>query len=115
MPRAMAELLGIRAYARRRGINHSAVQKAISSGRLEKSLTKGKNGRVRIHPEKADAEWSHNTNSTLVRRGVPSTTSREPARFTARMTHIPKNGTGNRKACWSMKLYVPYQEWNWLR
>ena len=44
----MAELIGIRAYARRREVSHSAVQKAIASGRLAESVSRDKSGRVRI-------------------------------------------------------------------
>ncbi len=66
----MAKLLGIRAYARRRGVTHRAVQKAISAGRLQASVTEDDAGRVRIDPEKADLEWEASTNPSLQRNGA---------------------------------------------
>ncbi len=48
-------LLSVSAYARHRGVAHSAVFRAIRTGRI----TKDKNGL--IDPEKADAEWIKNT------------------------------------------------------
>ena len=50
-------LLSRREYAAHRGIAVSAVQKAIETGRI--TLTDGK-----IDPEKADKEWTENTNPT---------------------------------------------------
>jgi len=73
-------------YARRRGINHSAVQKAIRSGRLKESLARDAKGRIRIDPDKADQEWSRNTNDALRREGATST-GHAPAR--ARPTIFP--------------------------
>ncbi|MEM7308892.1 MAG: hypothetical protein AAF682_19575 [Planctomycetota bacterium] len=61
------ERLGLRAYARHRGVSLPAVQKAISTGRLSDSITRGgpskgyPNGRVFIDPEVADREWDENT------------------------------------------------------
>lgn len=49
-----------RAYARRRGVRHGAVQEAIQTGRLRESLVRGKGG-VRIRPDAADEEWERNT------------------------------------------------------
>jgi len=48
-------LFSRREYARHRGVTVSAVQKAIETGRI--TLTDGK-----IDPEKADKEWTENTN-----------------------------------------------------
>lgn len=48
-------LLSRREYAAHRGVAVSAVQKAIEAGRI--TLTDGK-----IDPEKADKEWTENTN-----------------------------------------------------
>ena len=48
-------LLSRREYAAHRGVAVSAVQKAIETGRM--TLTDGK-----IDPEKADKEWTENTN-----------------------------------------------------
>ena len=47
--------ISIRAYARLRGVNHSAVQKAIQSGRI----TLNPDGS--IDPERADREWARNS------------------------------------------------------
>jgi hypothetical protein len=47
--------LSLRAYARRRGISHTAVQKAVNSGRIDVE----EDGN--IDPEKADAQWLENT------------------------------------------------------
>lgn len=48
-------LLSRREYAKHRGVTVSAVQKAVETGRI--TLTNGK-----IDPEKADKEWTENTN-----------------------------------------------------
>jgi len=54
----MTEKLSIRAYAKRRGVSHTAVAKAIKSGRI----TIGADGK--IDPALADAQWSANTDET---------------------------------------------------
>jgi phage terminase Nu1 subunit (DNA packaging protein) len=51
----MPELIGLREYARRRGVSLGAVQKAVKSGRIV--LLDGK-----IDPEVADIQWARNTN-----------------------------------------------------
>ena len=48
-------ILGIRGYARHRGVAHSAVQKAVETGRI-RTLPDG-----RIDSEAADREWQANT------------------------------------------------------
>lgn len=57
-----------RAYARLRGVSHTAVNKAIQSGRitLEPDGT--------IDPAKADAEWGANTDPSM-QRGAAATAS----------------------------------------
>ncbi len=50
----MPELIGLREYARRRGVTLGAVQKAIKSGRIRP--IEGK-----IDPEVADIQWARNT------------------------------------------------------
>lgn len=50
--------LSQRAYAKRRGVSHTAVQKAIADGRI-KVLPDGS-----IDPKKADKEWEANTDET---------------------------------------------------
>ncbi len=55
-------LVSLRAYARHRGVNLSAVQKAISTNRI--SLISGK-----IDPEVADIQWAKNTRPDQQERG----------------------------------------------
>jgi len=74
----MAELLGIRAYARRRGVNHSAVQKAIRAGRLQRAISRDEKGRVHIDAAIADEEWVQNTDRAL-QRGAQQTDGPELA------------------------------------
>jgi hypothetical protein len=47
--------ISIRAYARHRGVSHTAVEKAIAAGRIG-TLADGS-----INPATADAEWERNT------------------------------------------------------
>lgn len=54
------ELIGLRAYARRRGVSLGAVQKAIKSGRI--TTINGK-----IDPEVADIQWGRNTDPALAK------------------------------------------------
>jgi len=62
----MRELLSLRAYARHRDVNLSAVQKAIASGRI--STVPDNKGRPRIDPTVADIQWAQNTNSSQQER-----------------------------------------------
>lgn len=55
-------LVSLRAYARHRGVNLSAVQKAIASNRI--SLIDGK-----IDPAVADIQWAQNTRPDQQERG----------------------------------------------
>ncbi|HAJ71374.1 MAG TPA: hypothetical protein DCO68_04790 [Methylophilaceae bacterium] len=55
-------LVSLRAYARHRGVNLSAVQKAISSNRI--TLIDGK-----IDPNVADIQWAQNTRPDQQERG----------------------------------------------
>jgi hypothetical protein len=52
----MSELIGLREYARRRGVTLGAVQKAIRAGRI--TPIEGK-----IDPEVANIQWERNTGS----------------------------------------------------
>lgn len=63
--------LGIRAYARHRGVSHVAVLKAIRTGRI--SLTKS--GKINV--AKADADWDANT-APYSRSRKPETDSDRP-------------------------------------
>jgi hypothetical protein len=53
--------LGVKAYARRRGVTPRAVRQAIQSGRLRHSITRDATGNPRIDPDLADTEWAENT------------------------------------------------------
>ena len=53
----MTQLLGIRAYARRRGVSHTAVGKAIRSGRLSRSVVREPGKPPKVDAELADEEW----------------------------------------------------------
>ena len=57
---AVAELLGIREYARHRGVSPAAVRKAISTGRIADAVTEV-DGNPKINPEAADGLWTLNT------------------------------------------------------
>ncbi len=74
----MGNLLGIRAYARRRGVNHSAVQKAIQAGRLKDAVSRDSSGQIRIDADAADTEWVDNTDRAQQRErhGKASPTDR---------------------------------------
>ncbi len=66
----MARLLGVREYARHRGVSHAAVSKAIKVGRLDKAVKKGKRGPA-IDAEVADLEWAANTDPAQQRVHEP--------------------------------------------
>jgi hypothetical protein len=55
----MAELMGLRAYARHRGCALSAVQRAIAAGRITPVLDDA--GAKLIDPVVADSQWQRNT------------------------------------------------------
>ncbi len=57
--------MSVRAYGRRRGCSHVAVQRAIENGRLVASIVRGPNGEPKISdPDLADREWAANTDYT---------------------------------------------------
>lgn len=60
----MPQGLSIRAYARRRGVSHTAVQKAIRGGRITR-LADGS-----IDPAMADQQWAANTDETKPRNSL---------------------------------------------
>lgn len=60
------ELLSGRAYAKRRGVSHTAVQNAIRDGRI--STVEGK-----IDPAVADREWAENTDPSTSRNSITGT------------------------------------------
>ena len=71
--------ISIRAYARHRGVSDAAVRKAIAAGRV----TPEADGT--LDPERADAEWSRNTDAPrtgtrarAVRATVPETATAAP-------------------------------------
>ena len=63
----MVELLSQRAYARRRGVSHTAVAKAVRSGRLKGALVEIAGGHLALNPELADAAWNANTDPSAQR------------------------------------------------
>jgi hypothetical protein len=79
--------ISIRAYARHRGVTDTAVHKAIRAGRI----TSEPDGT--IDPERADRDWSRNTeppkvgpNKAAARAAVPDTSGDAP-------TALPSGGT----------------------
>jgi hypothetical protein len=58
-----ASLMSARAYARRRGVSHTAVNLAVRSGRIPTV-----NGR--IDPDAADRAWAQNTDESKPRNSV---------------------------------------------
>ena len=69
-------LVGVREYARHRGVSHPAVSKAIRTGRLQEAVTytqKGSRRVAQIDVEVADREWLAKTDT---RRQAPKV--REP-------------------------------------
>lgn len=61
--RLKQKLISQRAYARRLGVSHTAVQQAIASGRI--SAVGGK-----IDPTLADRQWSENTDQSKPRNRI---------------------------------------------
>lgn len=63
--------LSIRAYARRRGVSHTAVRKAMLDGRIGDAVRRDAAGRVAIDPLAADALWEARTDPAQARSGEP--------------------------------------------
>lgn len=60
----MAELMSLRAYAKRRGVTPMAVSFAVRDGRLVESVARDKFGQPKISdPDLADREWDANTSA----------------------------------------------------
>jgi hypothetical protein len=57
----------VRAYARARGVSHTAVAKAIQTGRLSRALRPGRGGHHLIDEDLANQEWSEATNAAQQR------------------------------------------------
>lgn len=53
----MAELIAIREYARRVGKTDTSVHKAIKAGKIVKGVVVDKDGKKKIDPDVATAEW----------------------------------------------------------
>lgn len=64
------ELLSVRAYAKRRGVSHTAVGKAIKSLRLRDSVVR-QGSKLYVDPAIADVEWTKNTD-VAQQRGAES-------------------------------------------
>lgn len=75
----MPELIGLREYARRRGVSLGAVQKAVKSGRIV--LLDGK-----IDPEVADIQWQRNTDASRQRGAAAVASMASAAAITPRST-----------------------------
>jgi hypothetical protein len=64
-------MMSVRAYAKHRGIRHSAVQRAIETGRLSESVVRNLKGRPAISDATvADREWEATTASDRVSASV---------------------------------------------
>jgi hypothetical protein len=61
----MKKLLGLRAYARRRGVTLKTVQEAIAAGRIPVEVD-SRSGKRGIDPLAADAAWAASTDFTKV-------------------------------------------------
>lgn len=60
----MSKLVGLREYARHKGVQAGAVSLAENSGRLNKSVVRDENGKfLGINLELADQEWEANTDA----------------------------------------------------
>lgn len=59
---ATEKRMSIRAYAKHRGVDESAVRQAIKDGRLPNGARRDERNRPYIVPDVADAEWLANTN-----------------------------------------------------
>lgn len=82
--------IGLRAYARRRGVRLSAVQKAIESRRVTAIREEG--GRITgIDPELADQQWAANTDAVEALRSGTSTDA--PLVLSAPAGHVQPSGT----------------------
>jgi hypothetical protein len=86
-------LLGIRAYAKRRGVTHAAVQKAIRTGRLSESISADERGQKRIDAELADVEWEKNSDP-----GQRRDPGMQPPNPIAGQQHLFKDSAGNGKS-----------------
>ena len=88
--------MGIREYARHRGVGHSTVQKALQTGRIQKEPD------GTIDPVKADADWESNTDQAMQRTHVsepptptfipPDPLPKPAPRSTANATAEPEAG-----------------------
>lgn len=63
------ELLSLRGYAARRGVSHEAVRQAILKGRI--TTVTDDNGKQKINPVLADAEWTRNSDPTTFSHSGP--------------------------------------------
>src|SRR5690349_19377730 len=60
-------MTSVRAYAKHRGVRHSAVQRAIEVGRLSRSVARDAKGRPSITDvTEADREWEATTRDNRV-------------------------------------------------
>lgn len=69
----MSERISIRAYARHRGVSHTAVRKALASGRIQADSM------LRIDPVAADQAWTVSTDLSKPRNSVTGLPKRRSA------------------------------------
>lgn len=99
------ELVGIREYARRRGVSHTAVRKAISTGRIAGALVKveGRKGPA-IDVASADKLWALNTDQSQQRQQAAaaasssSSPSSEEPKQEAEPQNVSRSARGGKKA-----------------
>ncbi len=78
MKKSQSKPLSQRAYAKLRGVSHTAVRRAIAEGRLDTSLITDENGhRKIISAELADVEWASTTAPSMKEREADEQAQRE--------------------------------------
>ena len=106
-------MMSVRAYAKHRGVRHSAVQRAIEVGRLSRSVVRDAKGRPSITDvAEADREWEARTQGTKVSLSVQlakaAGTVDERAPLVARLAELMAEvqADSHRAACEYLPLLV---------
>ena len=85
-----ANSLSVRAYARHRGVSHTAVQRAIKSQRLVRSLGRNAAGEWQIvDVALADQEWDANGDLTRAPAAIKEREAARPASGTEAVPPVP--------------------------
>lgn len=85
-----AKSLSVRAYARHRGVSHTAVQRAIKSQRLVRSLGRNAAGEWQIvDVALADQEWDANSDLTRAPAVIKEREAARPASGTEPVPPVP--------------------------